>query len=211
MKVGIFFILLFLTTAFYANAQNTKDTTVKPQTQTSDNTDQEDQTNVPYIRPDSEKRFRRYVKSVVGPIALAKTVALAGIGTWENSPVEWGDHWEGFGRRFASGLGKSFIKNTTQYALEESFKLDSAFYRSKKTKFGGRFADALASPFTARDTKGKKVFGFPRIVGTYTSNIIAYETWYPSRFNYKNGLKTGTISLGFNAAFNVFKEFIRKK
>jgi hypothetical protein len=108
-------------------------------------------------------------------------------------------------------MGKSAIKSTTQYALEESFKLDSAFYRSKKTDFGGRLGDALVSPFVARTPTGKKVFGFPRVVGTYTANIIAAETWYPSRYTYKNGLKTGTISLGFTAAFNVIKEFVLKK
>jgi hypothetical protein len=207
MRSKIFFtLLLFLTTVFYTNAQNTepKDTTVKPQTQTTKKDDE-------YVRPDSKKRFRCYVKSIVGPMAFARTTVSAGFSTWRNSPHEWGEKWEGFGRRFASGLGKSAIKNTTQFGLDESFKLDSAFYRSKKPKFGGRLADALASPFVARDTKGKKVFGFPRVVGTYTANIFAAETWYPSRYTYKDGLKSGTISLGFTAAFNVFKEFFRKK
>lgn len=174
MRSKIFFTLLFLTTAFYVNAQDAKDTTAKSQTNQTTKKDDD------YVRPDSEKRFKRYVKSVVGPMALARTTVSAGFSTWRNSPPEWGEKWEGFGRRFASSLGKSAIKNTTQFALDESFKLDSAFYRSKKTKFGGRLGDAIVSPFVAHDTKGKKVFGFPRVVGTYTANIIAAETWYPN-------------------------------
>jgi hypothetical protein len=207
MRSKIFFALLFLTTAFYANAQSTKptDTTVKSKTQTTNKDDDE------YVRPDSKKRSKRYVKSIVGPMALARTTVSAGASTWRNSPPEWGTKWEGFGRRFASGMGKSFIKNTTQFGLDEVFKLDSAFYRSKKKDFGGRLGDAIVSPFVARDTKGKKVFGFPRVAGTYASNIIAAETWYPKRFTYKDGLKSGTISLGFTAAFNVIKEFVLKK
>jgi hypothetical protein len=163
-----------------------------------------------YTRPDSKTRFKRYVKSVVGPVALAKNVVFAGYATWRNSPEEWGDNWEGFGRRFASGVGKSAIKGTTMYALDEAFKLDSAFYRSKKTTVGGRLGDALISAFTARKPDGRKVLGVPRIAGTYASSVIAAEAWYPKRFDYKDGLKSGTISLGLNAVFNVFKEFVRK-
>lgn len=199
MRSKIFFTLLLLTIPFYANAQTSKDP--NPKTQNGQT----------YVRPDSKTRAKRYVKSIVGPVALVKTTVSAGYGTWRNFPVEWGDKWEGFGRRFASEFGKSAIKNTTQFGLDEAFKLDSAFYRSGKKDFGGRLGDALASPFVARNKNGKKVFGFPRVVGTYTANVIAYETWYPNRYNYKDGLKSGTISLGMNAAFNVFREFFRKK
>lgn len=164
-----------------------------------------------YTRPDSKTRLKRYGKSMFGPVALAKTVVSAGYSTWRNSPGEWKPTWEGFGRRFASGLGKNAIKQTTIYGLGEAFKLDSAFYRSEKKSLSGRLGDALASTFVARKPDGKKVFGFPRIAGTYVSSVVAAEAWYPDRFNYKNGLKSGTISLGLNTAFNVFKEFFRRK
>ena len=168
------------------------------------------QTQNGYVRPDSKTRFKRYVNSMFGPVALGKTVASAGWGTWRNSPEEWGDKWEGFGRRVASGLGKSVIKNTTIYGLGEALKYDSRFYRSQKKDFGSRLGNALISPVTARDKNGKRVIGIPRIVGTYTSSIVAAETWYPDRYSYRNGLRSGTISLGFTAAFNVFKEFVWK-
>jgi hypothetical protein len=164
-----------------------------------------------YTRPDSKTRFNRYVKSIFGPVALGKTVVSAGYSTWRNSPEEWSPTWEGFGRRFASGVGKNAIKQTTIYTLGEAFKLDSGFYRSTRKDTGGRLGDALLSTFVARKPDGKKVFGFPRIAGTYASSVIAAEAWYPKRFTYKDGLKNGTISLGLNVAFNVFKEFFLKK
>ena len=163
-----------------------------------------------YTRPDSKTRFTRYINGVVGPVALIKEVASAGFSTWRNAPEEWGKGWEGFGRRFASGLGKSAIKGTTTYILDESFKLDSNFYRSTKKSTRGRLGDAVLSTFTARKPDGKKVFGFPRIAGTYTASVVAAETWFPKRFNYTDGLRSGTISLGFNVALNVFREFFRK-
>ncbi len=71
--------------------------------------------------------------------------------------------------------------------------------------------NALLSPVTARDKNGKRVVGIPRIVGTYTGSIIAAETWYPARYDYKDGLKSGTYSLGMNAVFDLIKEFVWKK
>jgi hypothetical protein len=220
MKFFLFFALFF-TAVFHAAAQAPKPSpSPSPEEGTSISTTPD--RNLPvqktdpnlllntYKRPDSKTRFKRYAKSVVGLEALAKNVIFAGYATWRNSPEEWGDNWEGFGRRVASGVGKSAIKGTTMYALDEAFKLDSAFYRSRKKGLGGRLGDALLSTFTARKPDGRKVLGVPRIAGTYASSVIAAEAWYPKRFDYKDGLKSGTISLGLNAVFNVFKEFVRK-
>jgi hypothetical protein len=164
-----------------------------------------------YVRPDGKTRFRRYVKSMFGPMALGKRVVTAGWSTWRNSPEEWGDTWEGFGKRFASSTGKSVIRNTTMYGIDEALKYDSRFYRSKNKSFGARLGNALISPVTARNERGKRVIGIGRIVGTYTSSIVAAETWYPSRYDYKDGLKSGTMSFATSAAFNLIKEFIWKK
>ena len=168
-------------------------------------------TPVPYVRPDAKTRQKRFINSTVGPIALGRNVATAGIATWRNSPEEWGTKWEGFGRRMASNIGKNAIKQTTKFGIDEALKIDSHFYRSRSSSTGARIRNALISPVTARDKNGKRVVGISNLVGTYGSNIIAYEVWYPDRYDWKDGVRSGTISLGFNAAFNLFKEFIWKK
>ncbi len=220
MKCLVLSGVLFFSTALFAAAQEPRSTpTPEPAKTTPAKTGEPDspptapplsQPNA-YVRPDAKKRFNRYVNSVVGPFAIARQLAGAGISTWRNSPVEWGGQWEGFGRRVASNFGKNTIKQTTIYGLDEAFRLDSHFYRSKNKSVGKRITNALISPVTARKPDGKRVIGFPRLIGTYSASIIAAETWYPSRFDYKDGLKNGTISLGFNAAFNLVKEFIWKK
>jgi hypothetical protein len=223
-KSSLFPVFILLAAALQANAQTTVRRSVSPNPKvyvtdtlkekrppTSPAKTKQTSTPTAYVRPTGKQRFNRYVESMFGKMALARTIAGAGYSTWRNSPVEWGDKWEGFGRRVASGFGKNAVKQTTIYALDSSFQLDSRFSRSPKKDFGSRLASALISPVTARDRNGKRVFGFPRVAGTYASSIIAYETWYPRRYNYKDGLKSGTISLGFNAAFNIFKEFVWKK
>jgi len=142
-------------------------------------------TSPTYTRPSANARFKRYVNSTVGPFTLARNVAYAGLATWENSPEEWGGQWEGFGKRVASNFGKNLIKQTTIYAL--------------------------LSPVTARTRSGRRVIGIPRIVGAYSGNIIARETWYPDRYDWKDGVRNGTISFAVAGAFNLFKEFVWKK
>lgn len=215
MKSVLFFGMLFLTASFFVNAQtpetrSTEKTVVNPEAVKSESSGAIDPEANYYVRPDAGKRRKDYLKSLFGPYALARTVVGAGVSTARNSPEEWGGGWEGFGRRVASGFGRNAIKQTTVYALDEAFKLDSKFYRSRKRDFGSKIKNALISPVTARNESGKRVFGFPRVAGTYTAGIVASETWYPKRYDYKDGLRSGTISLGFNAAFNLFKEFIKK-
>lgn len=97
------------------------------------------------------------------------------------------------------------------YGIDEALKLDSHYYRSKKSDFGSRAGNALASTFTARTSSGKRTVGISRIVGTYTANVIASEVWLPRRYDWKDGMKSGTISLGVNSLFNLVKEFAFKK
>lgn len=217
MKVKIILGLGLLLAALSAHAQDGADSrngapqSVPATTKTNrDDPQTAAQTASGYVRPDRKTRQKDFIKSLVGPSALARTVIGAGFSTWRNSPEEWGGQWEGFGRRVASNFGRSAIRQTTTYVLDESFKLDSKFYRSRNRSFGAKIKNALISPVTARTPDGKRVFGFPRVVGTYTASVVAAETWFPKRFDYKDGLRNGTISLGFSAAFNLFREFIKK-
>src|SRR4029079_9174256 len=107
------------------------DSISKTQTKKDDDSKSPDSTTDNYVRPDRKTRENDYLKSIFGPLALARTVLGAGYSTATNSPEEWGGTWEGFGRRVASGFGRNAIKQTVSYTLDESFKLDSKFYRSR--------------------------------------------------------------------------------
>ncbi len=164
-----------------------------------------------YSRPSADKRFKRFVNDTVGPFAWVGVGAAAAFSTAGNSPKEWGRTTDGFGRRFASNFGKTVIRNTVIYGMDEALKLDSHNYRSTKRDVGSRVTNALLSTVTARTANGKRTIGLPRIVGTYSANMIASEAWYPSRYNWKDGFRTGSISLGANALFNLVREFVFKR
>jgi hypothetical protein len=161
-----------------------------------------------YVFPTSEERTKRYVRGVIGPFALARMATSAGINQWKDHPEEWGQGTEGYGKRFASQFGRNGIRQTVQFGLSEALQLDTGFERSKRKGFGPRLRDALVQNVTSRTRSGKRVISAPILAGAYAGPIIAYETWYPDRFNYRDGLRSGTISLGTGFAINVIREFV---
>jgi len=181
----------------------TSQTAQQPATQTTQST-----TTQGYVFPDHSERFRRYVKSTVGPFALVRTAASAGINQWSDSPEEWGQGMKGYGKRFASGFGRNAIQQTVTYGMDEAFHLDTGFQRSKREGFFPRLKDALLQNVTSRTRSGKQVLSAPRFVGVYTGAVVAYETWYPERYSYKDGLRSGTRTLLTGFGINLFREFV---
>lgn len=198
MKFILFLHILFILGCVAVSAQTV-------------NNDPTTATSAVYSRPSPDVRFKRFVNDTVGPFAWVGVGAGAAFATAGNSPKEWGRTSEGFGRRFASNFAKTVMRNTVIYGMDEVLKLDSHYYRSTKRNVGSRVTNALLSTVTARTASGKRTIGIPRIVGTYSANMIAAEAWYPSRFHWKDGFRTGSISLSVNALFNLVKEFAFKK
>ena len=164
--------------------------------------------NPTYVFPDKGERFKRYVNSTVGPFRLARTAASAGIDQWSDNPEEWGQGMKGYGKRFASGLGRNAIQQTITYGLDSALTLDTGFQRSKREGFFPRFKDALLENVTSRTRSGKRVISAPRFVGVYSGAMIASETWYPERYSYKDGLRSGTGTLLAGFGINLIREFV---
>lgn len=165
-------------------------------------------TNNPFVFPTKRERFNRYVKSTVGPFSLLHVAISAGINQWRDNPEEWEQGASGYGKRFASGFGKSAIQQTVIYGLDSALGLDTGFKRSQRKGFFPRLKDALAANVTSRTRTGKRVISVPKLAGVYTSAIISHEAWYPPRYNFKDGLRSGTKSLLTGFGLNVVREFI---
>ena len=163
-----------------------------------------------YVFPTPRQRFNRYLKSTVGPERLLRSAASAGIAQWRDSPEEWGQGAQGYGKRFASRMGQNAIRQTVTYGLDMALELDTGFQRSKRQGFFPRLKDALAQNVTSRNRSGDRVVSIPRFAGIYTGSIIATETWYPDRYSYKDGLRRGTTSVLTGFGINVLREFVIK-
>ena len=164
-----------------------------------------------YVFPTPRERFNRYVKSTVGPERLLRSAASAGISQWSDSPEEWGQGAKGYGKRFASSMGRNAIQQTVTYGLDSALTLDTGFQLSKREGFFPRLKDALAQNVTSRNKSGHRVISIPRFAGVYAGSIIAHETWYPDRYSYKDGLRGGTTSLLTSFGINVLREFVIRR
>jgi len=181
-----------------------------PKTQTTPPvvTNQQTTTQQDYVFPTHRERFNHYMKSSVGPFRLAYTGLTAGVNQWRDAPEEWGQGMKGYGRRYASSFGQNLIHQTVTYGLDEAMGLDTGFEKSKREGFGPRMKDALIQNITSRTRSGKRVISAPRLVGVYTGAIVAHETWYPDRYNYKDGLKSGTTQFLTGFGINLIREFV---
>jgi len=189
------------------NTQEVKKDDSKSQTQTT-TTNQQTTTTQDYVFPTHRERFNRYMKSTVGPFRLAWTAASAGIAQAEGHPEEWEQGMKGYAKRYASAFGQNAIQQTVTYGLDEAFRLDTGFQKSKRDGFGARLKDALIQNVTSRTRSGKRVISVPRFAGIYTGAIVAHETWYPERYSYKDGLRSGTRNLLTGFGVNLIREFV---
>jgi len=164
-----------------------------------------------YVFPTPRERFNRYVKNTVGPERLLRSAAAAAISQWNDSPEEWGQGAKGYGKRFASSMGQNAIQQTVTYGLDSALKLDTGFKKSKREGFFPRLKDALAQNVTSRNRSGDRVISIPRFAGVYTGAIISHETWYPDRYNYKDGIRSGTTTLLISFGINVVREFVIRR
>lgn len=211
MRRVIGVLVLTVVAAFSASSQETT-TSQTTQQSTTQTTQQQSTTRTTttsdYVFPTPRERFKRYISSTVGPTRLAFTAASAGINQWTNSPEEWEQGMEGYGRRFASGLGQNAIQQTVTYGLDSAMGLDTGFQRSKRTGFFPRLKDALLQNVTSRTRSGNRVISVPRLAGVYTGAIVSREAWYPERYNYKDGLRSGTKTLITSFGINLVREFV---
>lgn len=165
----------------------------------------------PYVRPSKKERVNRYLSDAFGVPAVISATFGATFGQIGNEPPEWRRTAGGFGKRFASSYATNAIRNTVSFGISEAFKLDNRFERSGQKGFGKRLKHVFVASYATRTKSGKRILDFPQFIGTYSASVIAYETWYPNRYDYKDGLRSGTVSLGVRFGVNLLREFIFPK
>ena len=164
-----------------------------------------------YVRPTKEERFNRYAADAFGVPALISATFGATFGQIGNDPPEWEKNIGGFGKRYASAYATNAIRNTISYGLSETFRLDNRFEKSGQKGFGKRLKHVFLGSYTTRTPSGRRLPDFPYVTGTYAASIIANETWYPDRYNYRDGVRDGTVSLGVRFGVNLLREFVFPK
>ncbi len=161
-----------------------------------------------YVRPTEKMKVNNYAFDAFGPYPITGAAFAAGINQWTNSPPEWGQGVEGFGKRFGSNFAIAAIGTTTRYGLAEAFREDTLYYRCECIGPFPRLRHAVISTLTARRGQdGHRVFSFPALVAPYAGSMIAVYGWYPNRFGAKDAFRMGNYSLLSYVGGNIALEF----
>jgi hypothetical protein len=100
------------------------------------------------------------------------------------------------------------------FGIASAFRQDPRYFRSQVPGVWNRIRHATAHTFLTRTDDNRRTFSTWRIGSSYAAAFIS-NTWRPDRTaTNRRALERGTISLGFDVAANIFKEFwpdIRKK
>jgi hypothetical protein len=177
-----------------ANSGATTPTTPQPET---------------YTRPTDKTRLHNYLFDAFGPYPIVGAAIAAGVNQADNTPPEWKQGAEGYGKRFGSDFGIAAVTTTTRYALARAFNEDTLYYRCECKGLFPRFSHAVISTFTARrGDDGHRVFSFSALVAPYAGTTTAVYAWYPGRYNAKDAFRMGNYSLLGYIGGNVALEFL---
>jgi hypothetical protein len=155
----------------------------------------------------ARERFHNYLMSTIGPFPVLAEAAGAGILQWNDSPHEWGQGAEGYGKRFGNNLAYNGVRQTITYGLSEALHEDNRYFASNRKGFG-RVGYALVSPATAKRRSGRRSISISSLAGMAGAAGIS-RTWSPSSWQ---GWDQAARSFGFTyagaAGLNLFREFV---
>jgi len=168
-----------------------------------------EQPDLTYVRPPQTTKLRNYAFDAFGPYPIVGAALAAGINQAQNTPPDWKQGAEAYGKRFGSDFAIAAVTTTTRYALSEAFHEDTLYYRCECKGVFRRFSHAVISTVTARrGDDGHRVFSFPALVAPYAGTMTAVYGWYPGRYDAKDGFRMGNYSLLWYAGGNVALEFL---
>ena len=151
-------------------------------------------------------RPREYVRSIIGAPAIVDVGVGAGLDQLREEPVEWGDGWEGFGKRVASNAGRNMIEETVRHGLAAAFDRSVTYQRCACESVGGRTWHAFVETVTDRNREGERQVGFSRLAGFY-AGAFSETLWRPEEEG-TDVLRVGTRGIVFGFLGNVWKEFV---
>ena len=136
-----------------------------------------------------------------------RSAAAAGLNQWNDTPTEWQQGAEGYGKRFASAYGGNMVRRTIQAGAGALLDEDNRYVPCTESGFVPRMKYALISPYMARSHTGSRKVSIAAI-GALVGAAFISRTWQPSSTsNPSNALTVIGTTAGTNAGIAVAREF----
>jgi hypothetical protein len=161
-----------------------------------------------------QSKLQFHAANAYGLDALAESAVYDGYRQLTDFPREWGQGAAGYGRRAASTLAYSGIRNALGFGLDMALHQDPRYYRSGEGGLWHRTRHAIRGTFLSRTDSGGETLAMWRFGSAYGAALLSNE-WYPDRLNtMKVGLEQGTTQIAFDLLANLRSEFwpdVKKK
>ncbi len=144
----------------------------------------------------------------LSPYTFAFVAAEAGINQARNSPSDYGQGAEGYGKRYGAGIADGLIDGILVTGVYPSLlHQDPRYYRLGDGGFSHRAGYAASRILVTRQDSGRKAFNFSEILGSFTASAIGV-TYYPrSQRDFSDVAERAGVQFAFDAGFNLLKEF----
>lgn len=162
-----------------------------------------------YRFPSAREQWRTWAWNALGPSAVGGNLVGASWRQWvTEEPSEWGDGWEGFGKRFGAGSLTTFVGETSLALGSAAMRQDPGYYRSPRSGVGPRAWHAVRMTFLARKPDGTTSFSPAKTLSPFAGPLVTQTTVYPDRYDYVAVLTSGAYGLLITAAWNATREFV---
>lgn len=154
------------------------------------------------------ERNRHYLRSLVSPLAVVAAAAGSGISQWRDTPHEWKQGGEGYGRRIGNSYAYHIMRQTMTFGVSSVLDEDNRYLPFARPGAKARVKYAIESTFLARHHDGSRRFSYSRIGATLGTAILS-RTWQPhSTSTPPNVASSFGIALAVEVGFNVAREFV---
>jgi hypothetical protein len=155
------------------------------------------------------QKFNTRVVQSFGVRGFAGAAIGAAIGQARDSPHEWGQGAEGFGRRYGSGFGGNFSRQVFAFTLESVLHEDPRYLPSVEgTNKKRRVANALKQVIFTRTDDGGATFAYGRVISAFSAAELT-NVWQPRSTGKQSSAVIRTlVGFGGDAAFNCMQEFL---
>ena len=162
------------------------------------------------------QKFKAVARGAFDYTQIPWYAAIAGIGQARNDEPDFGQGWEGYGKRFGSAVADGTIENFMAGAILPSLlHQDPRYYQMGQGGFWHRATYAATRVLITRSDSGHKEFNFSEIFGSALSAGISSYSYHPrSDRNISETAEVWGAQVGYDTITIMLKEFwpdIRRK
>jgi len=163
----------------------------------------------PLVPLTNRQRQRIYLQqTLTTPSAYLKRMIVAGADQWREAPLQWGDGWGAYGKRFASREGQFITANTLTFLGNAVLKYEPMYDQCQCSGFLRRTRHAILRNFITYNFSERELRPqWALYAGAFAGGVIS-TTWRPSNYGVlTNGAFAMLGQAGYGSLLNFFIEF----